>query len=656
MDKDREIMSLQVENDDLLNRLAALESEETNSSKPIQKLKPISEDEDIDELILLANDIKNKINLSQEDNEEEGEEISRTEENDKEANGVKTFQDMLQFILNSVTKVSDSYKVLAEENKALRIDYEDAVDAYNELKGDLDNFVLRQDAEAAIEEVQMMLQEKEQTLWNNLREVNEDLIEIESERKEYLELNTELEKKIQELEELGSDNLPFVKRIEALERDLEDERRQVDEKENEVEVMKIELLNCEAELEAKSTEIKALQDRVRYLKAAEDRMRRSSFGGSISLDNEIHIETLEYIRESLKTFFGLERLEFNGLRSQVDELIEALKKSDEQSEAAIKMNTELTNMVEEREDALTSCELQINELKDEIENLNSELEDVRLNLSTTEERHNELLEEVESVQKAKEDTDVKIEQLKAQITELTKEKEELASKVEAQQEEDDTRSSTKIEELDVKIRDLQTEIELVTTENTELLGQLEELRRSNELDMDVEASLREDLAEMADSLDKLNEDIEILQAENLDLETRNSDLTEEIANLKREIKQEPSELADESGALVLARTVESSESAAAAAISSPSLFQNLAKLLSPSLSSSSSSASTSASILTPSPAPAVGNAGAAGVGSLLKQQAYQHMLELEKDVQSYKEKIRKLETQLQSKNGVARQV
>jgi myosin protein heavy chain len=812
--RDSEISELQEVNEDLSNRAMLLEErneellqmiadgDDMNEPKtPITpKIKDsavsnFAENNQLEDLLMLANGIKEKLAISP---------LQRTTPNQSPSSNVskksnvETFQDVLKQIFISVNKFSEDYRTLLSSSKGLQADYDAILDAYKILKSDLDNFVLRTEAETAIEEVENLLFEKEQELetlknerselWNNIKLVNEGLEEIELERNNLIELNTQLADKNEELTNMAISQDPLMEEIDKLSRDNTDLRDALEEKDNELQVLSVEYSNCETDLEIKTKEVKKLQDLIKSLRSGttpvtssepvtpESPVSNKSDTKSVVINPKARKsdsdDIVEYFLSGIKQFYNKDT-DIDNLTTQFDELIESVKQFDEiavQLQEASKVNTDLTNMVEERETMLsdlTECvkagEKKEKEINDELATLTKQLQEKTAEHKRLQEEvdvlknkaasHNELQEKFDALEKKTEDYDklhaqllvlqeksdeccrlekelsgmknqreeevaimeqtelmmetikVELDHLKRELLASTSEKEILHSRIAHLEEEledanvknkesDATNEDiaklhktlmergTEIETLQGRIKTLETELESQVKLNRESQRQIEELEetvKSLEIDLEAETALRAELTQTQQEYDSLAEDLELLQTENLDLETRNSELSSELAQLETDfdrISRGKGDYKELKGLRSSVMRLESAERRNLATIrelesklnelnvstvqkiKKSSTLDDIARMITqqqhqkhqqkePEVTKSSSmskllSPAVTATIAATGGKPIGVTGTGIGVSSIFKQQAYQHMLDLQKEVQSLRDREKRL--------------
>lgn len=809
--RDSEISEFQDVNENLSNRVLILgerneellqmiaDGDNVNDSNLLRSLKnkgsgsfKLCNDVRFEDLLLLANGIKEKLIVSP---------LQRTPQNrspssttSKKSNA-ENFEEILKEISFSVTKSSEDYRTLLSSSKGLQMDYDSLLEAYNNLKGNLDKFVLRTEAEAAIEEVENLLYEKEQDLdslknerselWNDIKLVNKGLEEIELERNNLIELNTQLADKIDELTDNALTQDSAAENIDKLSRENADLRDTLEEKDNELQVLSVEYSNCETDLDIKTKEVKKLQDLIKSLRSGvtadasndssppENTFSDNSDSDSVIMHSNARKtnsdDIVDYILSGIQQFYNKEA-NIDNMPAQFDELLESVKQFDEiaeQLQEASKINTDLTNMVEERESTLSDLEEQVKNSEKKEKDLNSKIEILTTQLEEmTSEKNNaqkeldslkneyknhaklqndfdalkekskdhdklqhdlrvlrekistydQLQEELDSLKKQRKEeivlykqNELTMETVKVELDHLKKElltsnsaKNDLHSKVlqlEVELENSRTKNhdsdvmskeiaelrkdiserANKIESLQERIETLEVDLESQIKLNCESQKQVEVLEenvQSLEIDLEAETALRLELTQAQKEYENLAEDLELLQAENLDLETRNSELSSEVVRLEADLDQIDRKKGDSKELNALRNSVTRLESAERRNITTirelesklrdlnvskvdtikkSSTLDDIARMItqqhhqqkdrevakSSSMSKLLSPAATATIATTGGKIVGVTGTGI-GVSSMFKQKAYQHMLDLEKEMKSLRDRENRL--------------
>ncbi|KAF5100411.1 hypothetical protein D0Z00_001270 [Geotrichum galactomycetum] len=578
-----------------------------------------------------------------------------------------------------------------------------------------------------------------------------------------------------------------MEEIDKLSRDNSDLRDALEEKDNELQVLSVEYSNCETDLEIKTKEVKKLQELIKSLRsgttpAANSEPTTPESPASNKSDTKSVVinfkarksdsdDIVEYFLSGIKQFYNKDT-DLDNLTTQFDELLESVKQFDEiavQLQEASKVNTDLTNMVEERETMLSDLtervkagEKKEKEINDELVTLTKQLEEKTAEHNKLQDEvdafkdkaatHNELQEKFDALEKKTEDYDklhtqlldlqkksdecgrleqelselknqreeevammektelmmetvkVELNHLKRELLTSTSAKEILHSRIAKLEEELEAanvknkkseaanediaelhktlnKRGAEIETLQGRIKTLETELESQVKLNRESQRQIEELEetvQSLEIDLEAETALRAELTQTQQEYDSLAEDLELLQTENLDLETRNSELSSEVARLEADFDRISSGKGDYKELKGLRSSVirlESAERRNVATIrelesklselnvstvqkmKKSSTLDDIARMITqqqhqkhqqkePEVTKSSSMSK----LLSPVTATIAATGGkpvgvtgtGIGVSSMFKQQAYQHMLDLQKEVQSLRDREKRL--------------
>ena len=604
--RDSEISELQEVNEDLSNRVMLLEerneellqmiADGDDMNEPKTPITPktkgsaflnFTENDQLESLFMLANGIKEKLAISP---------LQRTTPNQSPSSNIskmsnaETFQDVLKQILISVNQFSEDYRTLLSSSKGLQADYDAILDAYNTLKADLDNFVLRSEAETAIEEVENLLYAKEQELetlknerselWNNIKLVNEGLEEIELERNNLIELNTQLADKNEKLTNMAISQDSLMEEVDKLSRDNTDLRDALEEKDNELQVLSVEYSNCETDLEIKTKEVKKLQDLIKSLRSGttlatnsepttpESPVSNRSDTRSVVMNPNTRRsdsdDIVEYFLSGIKQFYNKDT-DLDNLTAQFDELLESVKQFDEiavQLQEASKVNTDLTNMVEERENMLSDLtervkagEKKEKELNDELATVKKKLEEnsteykkLQDELSALKDKaasYSELQEKFDALEKKTEDYDKlhaqllvlqeksdKCDRLKKELSELENQREEEGAIRE--------QAELMMETVKVELDHLKKELLASTSTKKTLYSRIaqleEELETANIKNKESDAA-NENIAELRKTLTERGAEIETLQGRIKTLEAELESQVEFSRESQRQIEE-----------------------------------------------------------------------------------------------------------------------
>ena len=639
---------LEQKQEDLLETINNLKSENNESEKgtPDSRKVPTGDKDDptnLAEIINLANDINERLSIFESPESEKSETKSIPEFS---LLNQDSFYSILKRIQVTVIENNDEYQKAIDDSIKAQQDYETLMDMYKNQRYDDDTYISRYEAELAYKDLEQITYEREQEinelqserseLWNNIRLVNQGLAEIERERNSLIQLNTHLANKNEELNEIAMSQNPIMEELESLSREYEDVQQELEGKEKILQSLSLSYSNCEAELEAKNTEVKALQERVKSLKSSlevenetsennitpkssfeHDTELRSSDDTSVMVSpkmtpkNSAEIE--DYILKSIRSYYNKEA-KAEDLKDHIDEIFESVKQFDEIVEhldEVNKINSDLTTLLDGKEA--------------NIETLN---DTIKLN------------EEHES-------------------------------------------------ELQDKVTYLEHELNARTSECEALHRQIEELEdanRSLEIDLEAEQALRSEFSQAHSKYEKATEDLTILNSENLDLESKNAELTLECDQLRTRLEQlnqetdsneinslrislakfekseqnltqKNSELQEQLKLLsaskeILAHEIDKKSHTLGEIVRRKGQLDRDMELLNFNFNQESKKAVTlERQMLSLVQAQSTSSMiNASNAGAIFKQQTYQRMLELDKEVQSLRDKMKILDGELKDKN------
>lgn len=726
--RENEISEVNSINENLEQRIHALEEEQQDLIATIDDLRALaqspnkspviikngqegeSKEDSFDEIISLANDIKEKLTAIPLDGQDSPTPIAKLAISDAEST-TEFLYNVLKQIQQSVTMYSEGMKHSMNDSEATRNDYDNLLTIYNKLKADLDNFVSRSEAEAAIEEIENVLYEKEQELnelrdekselWNNIRVVNQGLADIERERAGLIQLNKHLMQKNEELREFSINQSPALEELEALSKSNDELQDELDYKEKELQSINLEYSNCEAELEAKNAEIKALQERVKSLKVLlethnesgdkflspkpsfeqnlfERNMspRKSDASVIIHSRSKSASEIVKYILQNVQDYYNKDAT-IDDLTDHIDEIFESTKQFDEieeQLNEANKVSTELTALIDEK--------------LAEITELNSKIEATEGQEALFREKIVSLEKEIEAKTSESETANMHSEEMSEKILLLENERDAHKSEIENLRN-DAQIAKSKVKELELELKQRTSEIE--TSERH--IEELEENIKALEIDLEAEQALRSELDQIRTDFEKASEELDDLNNENLDLEARNSELSadldkqhEEYEELQAQIQDLQSDNRVQEIQSLKAHISELEKTVKDQAQSNTDLQQRLAKLIATKdnltleidkksnalgeiarrkgqldrdmqllhqnyNNESKKAVNLERQVLSLVQASSTSTMlNASNVGSIFKQQTYQRMLELDKEVQSLRDKMKTLENELKDRN------
>lgn len=500
---------------------------------------------DFGEILACVNDIEEKLSQSNGDSEL-GLSPRIKPEFSLSSPNTETFLNLIRRIDSTVENHMERYSLVLDDSEKVRQDYANVLEMYNSLKSDLDGFVSRGEAEAAIAEIEQVVYEKEQELvelrnekselWSNIRIVNQGLAEIERERAGLIQMNTHLVQKNEELHELAVSQNPMVEELESLTNEKKELEVEVDQKEKELQSLTLSYSNCEAELEAKSTEVKALQERINSLKFGSDMNKELSHNtlerstplnksprksdASVIIHSRVKSaeDIVDHILSEIQDYYST-NVTIESLTDHLDEIFESVKQFDEIAEQlneANKVSTELTQFIDEKESEIEKLKTKLGSAENEGVTLQKNLEKAKQEEVILQEKIAGL-EAVLEAGKSDSETSRKLAgESKERLILLETERDAHASKLESLQ--------TSYDELQDKLQFMENELDARTSECEELQETIQAL----EIDLEAEQALRSELDEIRTKYDKVVEDLDILNNENLDLEARNSELTTDL--------------------------------------------------------------------------------------------------------------------------------
>lgn len=501
--------------------------------------------EDFNEILACVNEIEEKLFPSNGDSDLG---LSRRIKPELSLNSSNTgtFLNLIRHIDSTVENHMERYTLVMDDSEKVRQDYANVLDMYNSLKSDLDGFVSRGEAEAAIAEIEQVVYEKEQELaelrnekselWSNIRVVNQGLAEIERERAGLIQMNTHLMQKNEELHKLASSQNPMVEELESLSNEKKDLKVGLDQKEKALQSLTLSYSNCEAELEAKNTEVKALQERINSLKIGSEinkELPHYSLEHIKPLNNSprksdasviIHSrfksaeDIVAHILSEIQDCYSTD-VTIESLTDHLDEIFESVKQFDqiaEQLNEANKVSTELTHFIDEKESEIEELKMTLESAENQGVRLQKNLENAKEEEIILQEKIAALEAELETGKSDSEISRKLAGESKEKLISLETERDAHSSKLESLQKNYD--------ELQEKLQFMENELDARTSECEELQETIQAL----EIDLEAEQALRSELDEIRTKYNKVVEDLDILNNENLDLEAKNSELTTEL--------------------------------------------------------------------------------------------------------------------------------
>ncbi|KAI9214116.1 hypothetical protein DS838_001048 [Geotrichum bryndzae] len=545
----------------------------------------------------------------------------------------------------------DIYNSTVNEAEHYQRSYEELEEAYKTAKLDLENAVGRTEAESAINhyereltkqnEVIKDLESEKEELWDNVRAVNQGLAEIEEDRNRLVQLNDELSARIIELESpaVSQEPAPVTNDYEQLLNDLE-------MKEKEVKDISDDLLNCEAELESKDGEIKALHERVKSLKTQlnsyiedlekdQQKKRGVDKGGSALSDttlaeNENHDYNQEIVDKVLNgvcEFFN-EDATIDDLVQHLDDMFDSFKEFDkivEELHQANTVNSEFTNLIDEKDQEIVDLKLQLSSNISQISDLKTNNEQIKLELEARD--NSARLEELETILKTREQELDASEERKAELEEAQA---NLNATIQHMEKEHESLKSTHVhvlQEYNTKeetIQMLEEEQQLLVGEKDQLMVKKEQLMNDKKQLIEEKKTLkrqmgavegelnnyRDENEKLLSHIDGLDESYEQLMRFVDEKDTLINNLTKECTKLTKDIKKLHHNYNKE-------------------ASKSNSLERRILSLVQANRSVSSSP-------------------GNVSVGTAFKQKTFQRMLQLEKDHEENQNELQVLRAELKT--------
>lgn len=578
--------------------------------------------------------------------------ISEFEANlDDDSSNFDAFGVLLRQLEYYIGNHVDIYNSTVNEAEHYQRSYEELEEAYKTAKLDLENAVGRTEAESAINhyereltkqnEVIKDLESEKEELWDNVRAVNQGLAEIEEDRNRLVQLNDELSARIIELESpaVSQEPAPVTNDYEQLLNDLE-------MKEKEVKDISDDLLNCEAELESKDGEIKALHERVKSLKTQlnsyiedlekdQQKKRGVDKGGSALSDttlaeNENHDYNQEIVDKVLNgvcEFFN-EDATMDDLVQHLDDMFDSFKEFDkivEELHQANTVNSEFTNLIDEKDQEIVDLKLQLSSNISQISDLKTNNEQIKLELEARD--NSARLEELETILKTREQELDASEERKAELEEAQA---NLNATIQHMEKEHESLKSTHVhvlQEYNTKeetIQMLEEEQQLLVGEKDQLMVKKEQLMNDKKQLIEEKKTLkrqmgavegelnnyRDENEKLLSHIDGLDESYEQLMRFVDEKDTLINNLTKECTKLTKDIKKLHHNYNKE-------------------ASKSNSLERRILSLVQANRSVSSSP-------------------GNVSVGTAFKQKTFQRMLQLEKDHEENQNELQVLRAELKT--------
>lgn len=585
-----------------------------------------------------------------------------------DASNVEAFSNLLKQIQASVSEHMADYKSALVEAENARNDYDELLEVYRSLKFDLENAVARNEAEAVIDEYEEQLSEKRQKvadletekedLWDNIRVVNQGLAEIERERNSLLQLNAHLAEKNEELQEAALSQNPMRKELASLSRDHDELQLELEMKEKDLQSLNLELSNCEAELDAKNAEIKALQDRVKSLKSQLDRyiedlekdaaskpaitedlsrdFRELSLEDGQKLDVKKSQELITQVLKGVQECYN-KNATLDNLSEQINEVFDSVKEFDsiiEQLHEANHTNAEIAGLIDEKDNIITDLNSQLEAATNDATNLQHAINNLENDLKTRSihsESSSKKIEELEETIRSLELDLEAEEELRAELTEVRtmfdKTKEDLHV------------LNEDILDLESKNSELLSELEKEHAERDHLETEISMLREDFESTERILGNQNHERNRLLENIKDLNGRITDLESSKLDYEKKNKNLSKRM----NELNSTKEELLNEIGR---------KNAALGDVVKERGKLSRDMELLSHSYSQETSKSNNlERQILSLVQATSASNTiNASNAGAIFKQQTYHRMLELDKEVQTQREKMKALELDLQDKN------
>lgn len=579
-----------------------------------------------------------------------------------EASNVEAFSNLLRQIQAYVSEHMEEFKVALLESEKARTDYDELLRVHTAMKSTFENSMRRQDD--FIDEYEEQLAEKQEQvnglalenkeMINTIRALTQGLTDAENTQTNFYHLEAYAAETKAELAELAHSRDTIAKELASLAQDYEDLRLELEKKDKDYQSLNLDYSNCETELSVKDAEIKALQDRVKSLKAQldsyiaelekdaakpapSDELSRSFNKLSINDNESLGLpESKELIAQVLK---GVQECynkntTLETLSEQVREVFESMKEFDsivEQLHEANKTNSEISTLLDEKDSKIEILDTKVKSAVKDASTLKETIKALESKIAST--SSSDDLKKIQDLE----------ENIKALETNLDTEAQLTAELVQVK---DQLEKAT--EDLNILNEDI-LEFE---SKNAELAGDLEKEISEREHLQEENAMLREDAEATEKILGNQNQERLRLVTEIKDLKVQVSDLESELAEQAKKNKGMSKRIKDLSGSQEdLIEEIEKKNQVLGDLVKERGKLSRDLEMLTHNYSEETSkSSSLERQVLSLMQASSNSSLNSSSGGTVIKQQTYQRMLDLDKEVQVQREKMKTLELELKEKN------
>lgn len=550
---------------------------------------------------------------------------------------------LLNQIQTASWNMSEKFDALSSENDSLKQRVKEYITALNDQQQE--NEGLREDGEIQIDELKQELDAKDRELLecNNYIQAIHDEMEnvklliddMEQDREQVGNLRELLELKNSEYQDLENQYATLQKEFQSVKEDIDTIQNKLNIKDKELSELKLAYSNNKEDSKNLTSEIKLLQNRIKSLKTDNDNLTIESLAdgiSSVSISNEHAKSIISSILSKMKSVMATQQQEdvtIENMNRYLDMFFEEYAETrliSSKLEESTQQNTDLFQLLEEKEDMeralgnklrITEKELErlknndtinskphsetVEKLKDEVDNLRAQLDDVQNEEFILREELNAVHQDLKEAQFL--NAELKVEN--SQFQDKAIDSDGTTQENFQQLHEDFEKAIERVHELESSERTKSTEMKNLQETKNNLTSQVETLQNSNRDYIRQIGNLNSEVIELNDKQQSLS--LELQEK----LHTLN-DLSREKTHLSREHDILNNKYAEQ---LDRASSLESQ------------LFNAL-------------HSNTSASSVT-----------ANSTGSKLKEQAYHRMIELETEVQASREKCKNLEEELKRNDG-----
>lgn len=306
---------------------------------------------------------------------------------------IEVFSDLLRQIQSSLeTSLEDkqaAYNDLLREHNRLQ-DQNVSRQMYNRLASEVD----KKNEE---------LVDLEENFVREINGINETLADVEHQNFSLMNEINDLKKQNALLADMANENNRLKSDLTETLRDNKHLQEDLESKEKEVKSLCLDFSNCESELASQTAENRALQDRVKSMKVQLDSyvedmkreaenavpeelitgVRKLSIAGG-KLDYDESKDLISQLLRSMQECYD-KHTTLDNLPEQVSRVFESIKGLEEQLHQANELNTELTDLLEEKEQAISDLHKKIDSSNERISTLNEQIKDLEeeIDSSTT---------------------------------------------------------------------------------------------------------------------------------------------------------------------------------------------------------------------------------------------------------------------------------